>query len=71
MAGRRSALDPIGPATDPFGSAMDLNGLQTGPPLKLSKRTRTGPIRTPLRTLKFNGAHIGSDMGPIKSVPER
>ena len=46
MAGRRSASNPIGPTTNPFGSVQDLNGLQTGLLPELSKRTPSDLIWT-------------------------
>ena len=67
MAGRQSASDLFGSATDPLGSELDLNGLQTGPPHEISKRTPPDPIRTLLRNLNYNRTCYGSD----KSVPER
>ena len=57
MAGRQSASDLFGSATDPLGSELDLNGLQTGPPHEISKRTPPDPIRTPTDSasdFKFN-----------------
>ena len=71
MAGRQSASDLFGSSTDPLGSELDLNGLQTGPPHEISKRTPPDPIRTPTDSasdFKFNNRTCyGSD----KSVPER
>ena len=59
-----------GISTESFGSELNLNGLQTGPPHEISKRTPPDPIRTPTDSasdFKFNNRTCyGSD----KSVPE-
>ena len=61
MAGRRSTTDPLRTRPVPFGSIPDLNGPQTGPPPKLSKRIPPDPIWTPVRTFKFIRTRNGSD----------